>query len=72
MTATKPTQQSHTLASRSNQPASQSQPKSVPAQPGKRNFQKCTTRDRKEQNNDMDRQIQTLNRLTLWAEKKKE
>ncbi|MDY0240119.1 MAG: DNA mismatch endonuclease Vsr [Bacteroidales bacterium] len=33
-----PTQQSHTLAGRSKLPADQSQPKSVPAQPGKAIF----------------------------------
>jgi len=33
----KSTQQSHTLAVRSMQPANQSQPKSVPAQPGNEN-----------------------------------
>jgi hypothetical protein len=30
-------------------PAKQSQPKSVPAQPEKRNFQKCPTHDKKEE-----------------------
>lgn len=41
----RPTQQSHTLAGRSMPPADQSPPKSVPAQPEKRKFQKCPTRD---------------------------
>jgi hypothetical protein len=41
----KPLQLSHTLADRSMPPADQSQPKSVPAQPEKRTFQKCPTRD---------------------------
>ncbi|NOG94883.1 MAG: hypothetical protein HND27_03790 [Bacteroidetes bacterium] len=43
-----PTQQSHTLAGCSILPSDQSHPKSVPAQPGKRNFQKCPTHDKKE------------------------
>lgn len=36
---------SHTLAGRSNQPASQSQPKSVPAHPEKEIFKNAPTRD---------------------------
>lgn len=49
----RPTQQSHTLAGRSGQLTNQSQPKSVPAQPEKRNFQKCPrTTEKKDKDND--------------------
>jgi hypothetical protein len=49
----KPTQQSHILAGYSMPPADQCQPKSVPAQPGKRSFQKCPTRDKKEKDKEL-------------------
>ena len=52
------TQPSHTLAGRLKQPADQSQPKSVPAQPGKSNFKKCPHATEKEDKEyDKDRQI---------------
>jgi len=53
-----PTQQSHTLAGRSTPPASQSQPKSVPAQPEKEIF-KNAPRATEKKDNDMQRQIWT-------------
>jgi len=47
------------LAGRSKPPADQSQPKSVPAQAGKEIFKNAPGAIKREQNNEMDRQIRT-------------
>jgi len=53
-------------------PTDQSQPKSVPTQPGKRNFQNAPRATKKDKKMTRTDKYELHNRLTLWTENQKE
>lgn len=66
------TQQSYTFSYRSMPPLGQSQLKSVPAQPGKRNFKNAPrATEKKNKYNEMDRQMQNSGWHGIQKNKKK-